>query len=269
MPLPGGTLEAGAVARDFAFRPVTGRLELSLADAGRDPGLPAVRVTRALAAALAHVGGRPVDDARARGLSVGDRQYLVRQLAAHLGRDRVWLHRPCAACGALMDVPVTQSAMPVKPAGEGYPSRAFRLGGRPVRLRAPTGEDQEKLCNLPEDDALRAWVDLLVECEGGPAPAGWTPAELAQIEAWIEEISPEVSLAAEAICPSCGAPGRVEVDPYLCLAPGPGHLLEEIHSLAMAYHWSEEEILDLPRARRRHYLALIDRSRGLMSREPA
>lgn len=268
MPLPGGTLEAGALARDFAFRPVTGRLELLLAEAARDPGLPAVRVTRALAASLAHVGGRPVDEARARGLSVGDRQYLVRQLAAHLGRDRVWLHRPCAACGALMDVPVTQSAMPVKPAGEGYPSRTCRLGDREARLRAPTGADQETVCRLPEGDALRAWVDLLVDCGDGPVPSGWSPAELEQIEAWIEDISPEVSLAAEAECPSCGAPGRVEVDPYLCLEPGPEGLLEEIHSLALAYHWSEEQILDLPRARRRQYLALIDRSRGFMSREP-
>jgi len=36
-------------------------------------------------------------------------------------------------------------------------------------------------------------------------------------------------------------------------------LLEEIHRLAIRYHWSEAEILRLPLPRRTGYLELIDR----------
>jgi hypothetical protein len=34
-------------------------------------------------------------------------------------------------------------------------------------------------------------------------------------------------------------------------------LLEEVHSIARAYHWSEAEILALPLPRRRRYLDLL------------
>jgi hypothetical protein len=37
-----------------------------------------------------------------------------------------------------------------------------------------------------------------------------------------------------------------------------GGLLLEIDQLARAYHWSEADILAIPAARRRRYLALID-----------
>jgi hypothetical protein len=34
-------------------------------------------------------------------------------------------------------------------------------------------------------------------------------------------------------------------------------LLDAVHQLARAYHWSEREILALPRERRRQYLARV------------
>lgn len=285
MPLPGGILMDGALARDYSFRPVDGRLELAIAESARLGLLPAARVTRTLAMALDRVAGGPADEARVRALSVGDRQYLVRQLAAPLGRDRLWLTRECDACSHRLDFPIVQSEMPVKPAGEGFPARTIRLERGAARLRAPTGADQERISPLPEADALRAWIAMLVEWvePGEPArPAqleeraepdpgktlalDLSPGEMRQVEAWIEELSPEVSLEAQAACPACGAPVQLEVDPYLCLDTGADRLLEEIHTLAMNYHWGEDAILVLPRERRHHYLKLIDRSRGLMGR---
>jgi hypothetical protein len=282
MPLPGGILMDGALARDYSFRPVDGRLELAIAESARMGLLPAARVTRTLAMALDRVAGGPADEARVRALSVGDRQYLVRQLAAPLGRDRLWLTRECDACGHRLDFPIVQSQMPVKPAGAGFPARAIRLERGAARLRAPTGADQERISPLPEAEALRAWIAMLVELvepeeqanqanQAQPNPGktlDLSAGEMRQVEAWIEELSPEVSLEAQAACPACGAPVHLEVDPYLCLDTGADRLLEEIHTLAMNYHWGEEAILDLPRERRHHYLKLIDQSRGLMGRGP-
>jgi len=77
-------------------------------------------------------------------------------------------------------------------------------------------------------------------------------------------VAPEVAQAALAACPACGASNEIAVDPYLVLAASPEELFVEVHLLASAYHWSEAEILALPRARRQLYLRLIDRARGMV-----
>lgn len=38
---------------------------------------------------------------------------------------------------------------------------------------------------------------------------------------------------------------------------GVDQLFEEVHHLAYHYHWAEQEILAMPRPRRRRYLALL------------
>ena len=53
------------------------------------------------------------------------------------------------------------------------------------------------------------------------------------------------------------------IAPYGALARTPAGLLAEVHRLAWHYHWSEAEILALPRHRRQQYLRLIDAARGM------
>jgi hypothetical protein len=38
---------------------------------------------------------------------------------------------------------------------------------------------------------------------------------------------------------------------------GAERLYEEVHHLAYHYHWREQDILELPRLKRRRYLALL------------
>jgi len=73
-----------------------------------------------------------------------------------------------------------------------------------------------------------------------------------------------VSASVQAACPACGAPHVIDTDPYRALSlQSAGRLLQEIHILAATYHWGEAEILALPLERRRIYLDLIDRARGM------
>ncbi len=132
----------------------------------------------------------------------------------------------------------------------------------------PTGADQARLAGLEEEAAIRRLVaDCLLEADSGftveALAASLTPPELAAIDAALEEASPEVASEIEADCPECGTRQRVPVAADLGLGFGIDGLLGEVHRLALAYHWQEGEILDLPRWRRQHYLALIDRERGL------
>ena len=79
----------------------------------------------------------------------------------------------------------------------------------------------------------------------------------------LETVAPEVALRAHADCPQCEAPNEIWLDPYISVREHGGDLLEEIHTLASAYHWSEAEILRLPRSRRQAYLRLVERARGV------
>lgn len=250
MLLPGGIVRDGERRRSFEFRPVDGALEAALAEAAAASSMPKA-VTSVLAAALAELGGEPVGEETVRNLPVGDRQFLVRQLSVHLGHDPVWLTAVCRACGESFDFEVRQADLPVKEAGESFPYA--EAGG--LRLRVPTGADQEAIAGLSDERAVKVLFERCrIEGDGDPKAA----------EAALEEASPEVALAALVACPDCGASNEVAVDPYLGLPAHSEELFAEVHRLASSYHWSEAEILALPRARRQLYLKLIDRSRGLV-----
>ncbi len=89
---------------------------------------------------------------------------------------------------------------------------------------------------------------------------------MSALEAALERVSPEASLAVSANCPECGVGNAVAIDPYLLLTDDSGEiLLDEIHTIASAYHWPEAEILALPRTRRRRYIQRIDRARGMVT----
>jgi hypothetical protein len=57
----------------------------------------------------------------------------------------------------------------------------------------------------------------------------------------------------------------VGIDPYYCLQHRQEAISADIHTIACNYHWSEAEILALPQKRRRRYLRLIDRARGMIN----
>jgi hypothetical protein len=264
--LPGGLWDQGEWRREFAFRPLTGAVELRLAEAVDAGSLPE-RVTAALAATLQHAGGREPLPEIVSGLCVADRQYLMRQLAARLGKGRGWLAVRCKRCGELFDFALDHAALPAKEAGAGYPFAQVETSLGTCRFRVPTGADQEAIAGIEnEAGALRTLVSRCVVEPAAPDGADgprFTAADLERIDAALEKVAPEVALAVQAVCPACGAGHAVEVDPYVALAAAPADaLFQEIHTLASAYHWSEAGILSLPAHRRRRYLELIDRAAG-------
>ncbi|MBT0895081.1 hypothetical protein KI811_14805 [Geobacter hydrogenophilus] len=269
MRLPGGIVRDGARRRDFAFRSLTGAVELALAEAdGVGSTLPA-RVTAALAAALAHVGGEAPLPATVAGLAVADRQFLMGRLATGLGLGESWLTAGCGRCGERFDFSVTHADLPVKEAGEGYPFATVETSLGPCRFRVPTGADQEFLAGLDDErEAFRCLVGrCLVDSPGrrtGDGQPTFTADDVARIESALEAVAPEVAVSVQAACPACGTTHVIDVDPYAALSRNAGGgLLQEIHILAASYHWSEGEILALPLERRRRYLELIDRARGM------
>lgn len=275
MRLPGGIFREGVRRRDFAFRPLTGAVELALAEAAEEGSSMPVRVTRALTAVLEHVGGEFPLPATVAALSVGDRQFLMARLAVGFGLGENWFSARCNKCGERFDFSVDYRNLPVKEAGEGYPFAEVETSLGRCNFRVPTGADQEILAGLDDDGvALQRLLDGCLigasgyQVENGPShrdmAGAFSPGDVARIEAALEEAAPEVAVSVQAACPACGASHEIDVNPYRILSNRlGGGLLREIHILASTYHWSEAEILALPLHRRRRYLDLIDEARGM------
>ncbi|NPC45829.1 hypothetical protein D7X99_13100 [Corallococcus sp. AB032C] len=264
MLLPGGLLRAGALRRQFSFREPDGVLELELSELARGRGSLPRKVSRVLAAALEHVGGAPVDGVLAGELCVADRQFLMRGLERLLGLERSWHTVVCGACGERFDFELPVSRLPVKQAGEGFPFAEVETGQGRVRVRVPAGADQEAVVEEGRMDAHA----LLARCAEPLDASTWDvtrldAADVQRIDEALEAVSPAVVTRVRAPCAACGDVREVEVDPYGCLSMDPEVLLEEVHTLASTYHWSERDILALPRHRRRRYLRLVERGAGV------
>jgi len=261
MQLPGGLVEDGMRRRDWAFRPLSGALELALAEAGEDAASTPQAVTRALCLALDRLAGGAATPPRVAALCVADRQFLMRELDRHLGHSGGWFQAECGGCGARFDFNLDYAELPVQEAGEGYPQAQVDMNGRQLRFRLPTGADQEILARLPETEA-RPWLlrQLASEPDALRAPGQDL---IAAVEAALEAVAPGIVLRVQTACPECGSGNEVELDPYRALSRRGDGLLQEVHQIAAHYHWSEADILNLPRPRRQRYLQLIDRARGV------
>ena len=260
MRLPGGFWNGSERRRDFAFRSITGAVELAIAEAtASDTALPR-KVTVALTAALDHLGGEPADVSRVHHLAVGDRQFLMRHLAHTLGTAANWLTASCRKCGCQFDLFIDQSDLPTKEAADTFPYATVdtRLGR--CRVRVPTGADQEATASIEDDrTAVRVLARrCVVEIDDDDETMELDDEDIARIDAALEAVAPEVATVASTACPDCEYVNHVYADPHVCLTIASDALFDEIHLLATTYHWAEQEILELPRDRRRTYLRRID-----------
>jgi hypothetical protein len=264
MPLPGGVPRDGRLRRDYRFRPLTGVQERLLADSGYEAEHLPQQVTAVLAGSLAELAGMAVDERLVRSLSCGDREYLVLQLAALIDPAPRWVTAGCRGCGELIQFPVSPQEVPFKPAGDDYPECAVELSIGPATLRVPSGADEEFIAAQISDTGAEALLlSRLLTVAGEAVPLErLSRADLERLDQRLERMSPQAGLNAGVDCPHCGFGQEIRIDPYDWLLGDSDALDREIHTLAWHYHWSEQDILALPRTRRVRYLELIDRSLG-------
>jgi hypothetical protein len=130
--------------------------------------------------------------------------------------------------------------------------------GRTVRFRLPTGADQESVLGLDEEQALEVLFARCLLHDGGRA---LTDAQKAEVISTMEKLAPELELELDLTCPECEhsftAPFDTTAFFFDEMRTRRRQLLQEVHLLALYYHWTEDEILRLTRSRRRAYLALL------------
>lgn len=269
--LPGGLPKNGSLERRARFRPLTGRMEQTLIELKLDLDRPGY-VTAVLASALDSIGNQSVNAEMAAELCVADRQFLMLRLASLLDGEQMWLNVYCGHCSAPFDVDIQRCDLPVKQAGQDYPRLTLRMGRRTMEVRVPTGADQKGIAAKSDGEAMQQILRSCILAVNGMPPGrelidALTEPEIQAIDNALDAASPAVCNRLRVTCPECGREQYAELDHYDLAGVNRHSFYDEVHTLASHYHWSEAEILDLPQARRRLYLNLINRSAGFVGQE--
>jgi hypothetical protein len=269
--IPGGLVINGSVERRVRFLPLTGKIEQSLIEFEfeKDLNRPGY-VTAVLTTVIDTIGNRSMNTERVADLCVADRQYLMLRLAALLDGDQMWLQVACTHCDSLFDVEVRRCDLPVKQAGQYFPVVTLRINEWEIDVRVPTGADQQNIGNCSEEQAMQRLLQNCILSVNGSPPGrdfikNLSESDINMIDQALDEASPAVCSQLRVTCPECGWEQHVELDHYSLPGINEHYFYDEVHTLASHYHWSEQAILDLPQAKRRMYLGLINRSAGIMT----
>jgi hypothetical protein len=111
-------------------------------------------------------------------------------------------------------------------------------------------------------DALLERCVVSIEREGAPVPVSALPEEVIQeIGAAMALADPQSEIWLSLNCPNCGETSQVLFDvaefTWREIEARARQLLMDVHTLALAYGWREEEILSMPAVRRQAYLELL------------
>jgi len=185
-------------------------------------------------------------------LTLSDRHALVRALLLSGSSGQISATATCAACTRRLELTFDLKAVELPRIPD---------SGRVPLTRRDKGRTVRRHLQIPKATELVSFTEessLVAHCLGCTAKEAnlW----LSAAEAALSALDPLGHLEVVGSCVDCNTQVRAEVDPaahWLSnLRANSGTLIEEVHRLALRYHWTEHEILLLPDARRQAYLDL-------------
>jgi hypothetical protein len=194
-------------------------------------------------------------------LPLTDVEALLLELRRMLLGDVLLARAECPArgCGVRTDITFSiheylahnRPSMP-RSRPERKESGWFGLPGSDVEFRLVTPADLMAVMETPNPNS--ALVRRTIR------PEGASGREVSRVQRMMESLSPSLSQEVQGKCPECGEVVRLffSVRSYVQRELGfeAVFLYQDVHLLATRYHWSEEKILSLPRARRLQYAEL-------------
>ena len=274
--------EAGRIHHRAVFRSLSGREEEVLASSQSDVPSASL-VNEVLASCLTELGEvSPVTVEMVQQLTVVDQQHLLLQLRGITFGENVQAVVQCPAegCGEKVDIDFKISQLPSTEVGTAW-EYEFALSeaaiaqlenhkNHSVRFRLPIGEDQEVIARVANTNEAEALTQLLSRCLISVGDIARPTLEQAralpslvrrEIEQHLEAVSPGTELIMDIDCPECGqafsAPFNIQDFFFGELRISDAVLRKEVHYLAYHYHWSEAEIMAMPRQRRRQYIETL------------
>lgn len=281
--LPGGYVDdTGTIHRRVELIPLTGKEEECLAE--YHTRVSATLVTTLLSRCVRRIGTiSPVTENVARELLVADRQFLLLKLREMTFGEQVQATIVCPwpNCGHQVDIDFSTHDIPIEESTDKGPTYSITLSPealqqgdfsateKAVTFRLPNGADQEELASVMLNNEAAALTALLGRCIKQIGAQKNTvelihqlpPLARMEIEQGMESQAPKIDLSLGATCPECHRDFTMPFDLQQFFF-GEWHtskdlLYREVHYLAYHYHWSEEEIMEFPRDKRRKYIEVL------------
>lgn len=273
--LPGGFSVDGNWHRTVHLRPLTGWDEVFLVEEGRFL-LPASRVTALLTRCIASLGpAKPVTAEAVRELTVGDREALLLCLRRMTLGERMACAVSCPgrSCGEKLDLDLRVSDLLLPPYRHQEAVHEHVVengdGSLLVRFRLPTGADQEESAALGRENSRAAANLVLERCLEQVVAKGSVSQPVRHLSETffqalsrlMSELDPQADIRLQLACPACGSLFELPFDVgdyfFRELTGNRDDLYREVHLLAFHYHWSEADIMNMARHRRKSYANLI------------
>lgn len=199
-------------------------------------------------------------------LSLGARDALLLRLReSTLGPD-LKAYTACTRCGATLDFTVSVSDVLVAGAAPPREEAFTTTEGFEIRFRPADSRDLEMAARADSVEAAHALLvrRVVLEARHGGAridPANLPETALAELAERLEARDPQAEVPLALFCSLCKNEWHALLDigsffwsEVTALAE---RLLNEVHTLARYYGWSETEILALSPVRRQYYLDLV------------
>jgi hypothetical protein len=190
-------------------------------------------------------------------LPLGTRDARLLEIRAATLGDRLEATDECPECGERVDVSLSCRAL-----GGGIepPPERWTLEHGDVRITVRPLDSHDAAAAVATGDGA---AELLTRAVVAVEPAGPLPPDAAAaVTASLSEHDPGAELLIELTCPACTASWQRVLDVagfvWTELEARAQRLLGDVHALASAYGWTEDEVLALGDARRAAYLAMVE-----------
>ncbi len=211
-------------------------------------------------------GCRDEDPQALAALPVGERDRRLLELRERLFGPSMTGIVSCGACEERLEVEVAIDELRAPPTGVDRAGQSLTAGEWEVHFRLPNSRDIASIEGLrDEQPARRALLQrclLEVTRRGENVPASEVPDDVAAlIGQRMAAADPQATAEFPVACPDCNhswsAPFDVAAFLWTEVDVWARRMLRQVHELATAYSWSEDEVLRLSPARRARYLELI------------
>jgi hypothetical protein len=255
-------MQAQAHAQAWRARPVgSAASDIDLVfDRADRPGT----VTALLAACVSGADGQAVQADEAWSWTLSQRLQALLAMRVASGDVKLDLQSSCVQCGEAMEIGLDLRDFAGEPAAPRFTWRSD--DGVELALRLPNGRDLQRWMSGDAEASAshETLAASLIESVSGIATGTKPPALatlLPQLDEAFEAHDPLTALHLRTSCPACAHDNTLACDLESMLIDGFARaqfrMLDDVWRLAQACHWSEAEILALPRWRREHYLSQI------------
>jgi hypothetical protein len=212
------------------------------------------------------IGDRVMADTGCRAAGCGERidisfgidNYLMHHEPKEAGLHRAWKVEPAAEPGCFRLMAGPRGVKKARKATAAQSEDPGAYVGSSVLFRLPTVGDQ--LAVAGRGDAAEELARRCIR------PSGTTARLRRRAETALEAMAPCLAGDLKGVCPKCGSDVVVYFDArQFCLRElrdRAAFIYQEIDLLARRYHWSEAEILAMPRVRRANYAELARHEPG-------